>query len=94
MKTIPEIKLKLIPKSTDTKIGFKYADHVNESKIGGHPDWIQDDETPICPSCKKKMVFFAQLDSINDKIIIGDLGMIYVFYCFECMESDSLVQFY
>jgi hypothetical protein len=30
---------------------------------------IQGDETPICSECKTKMIFYAQLDSINDDFL-------------------------
>ena len=35
------------------------------SKLGGKPDWEQDDETPMCPNCKEPMLFVAQIDSIE-----------------------------
>lgn|SRR6266481_1970279 len=33
-------------------------------------------------------------DSINDDICIADCGMIYVFVCFDCFQSVSMVQSY
>lgn len=38
------------------------------------------------------MSFYAQLDSINDDIILADCGMIYVFVCFDCLETTALLQ--
>jgi hypothetical protein len=38
------------------------------------------------------MTFYGQLDSINDDIALGDCGMIYVFVCFDCFETKSLLQ--
>jgi hypothetical protein len=53
------------------------------------------------------MVFIAQIDSINhdaeynphrvdclsdQKYMFGDVGMIYVFFCFDCLESTSIMQ--
>jgi hypothetical protein len=35
------------------------------TKLGGLPDWIQSDETPLCSSCQNKMSFVAQIDSIE-----------------------------
>ena len=35
------------------------------SRLGGKPDWEQNDETPACLSCRKKMTFVGQLDSIE-----------------------------
>ena len=38
------------------------------------------------------MTFYGQLDSINDDIVIGDCGMVYIFVCLECNEVQSLLQ--
>ncbi len=70
------------------------------SKFGGNPDWIQNDETPKCDCCKKKMEFVAQLDSIdytgfaqkNTEYMFGDVGMIYVFFCKDCGFTKAIFQ--
>ncbi|KKR86414.1 hypothetical protein A2875_00700 [Candidatus Gottesmanbacteria bacterium RIFCSPHIGHO2_01_FULL_46_14] len=80
------------------------------TKLGGKPDWIQADEAPACPSCRQKMSFVGQIDSIEheskhnlhsisaispeQEYMFGDVGMIYVFFCFECGETKSVYQFY
>lgn len=56
------------------------------SKVGGHPAWVQDDETPKCTKCKKAMTFVAQLDSVNHpradrELAFGDSGSSYLFVC-------------
>lgn len=61
-------------------------------KLGGDPDFIQPPHWPLCPSCEAKMAFYGQLDSINDEFCIADVGMIYVFLCFDCSKSASIVQ--
>jgi len=38
------------------------------------------------------MSFYGQLDSVSDEFAIADCGMIYVFFCFGCNESYSVVQ--
>ncbi|CAN7721300.1 hypothetical protein LJR290_006098 [Variovorax sp. LjRoot290] len=38
------------------------------------------------------MTFYAQLDSINDEVVLADCGMIYVFVCFDCFETKSILQ--
>lgn len=93
-KQFPEIKL--TPITNKQLINFKYAPKKigTRFKLGGKPDWIQRPERVTCKSCKKEMSFYGQLDSINDDIIIGDSGMIYVFYCFDCIETKSIVQSY
>lgn len=98
MKTVPYFKIELIPNDHIAKTlpKFLYADKgIGErSKIGGGPDFIQEENWPICPECKKKMSFYAQLDSLNDDYCIGDCGMIYVFICFDCLETKAIIQSY
>jgi uncharacterized protein YwqG len=78
------------------------------SKLGGKPDWEQGAEIPKCPNCKKPMTFIAQIDSMehdeehnphaidclsdSQQYMFGDVGMIYVFLCFDCMETKSVIQ--
>lgn len=78
------------------------------SKLGGTPDWEQVDETPACPICGRSMQFVGQLDSIehdrktnpsrmdalseNQQYMFGDVGMIYIFFCFECLEVHAVFQ--
>jgi len=71
------------------------------SKFGGTPDWIQGEEVPGCSRCGAQMSFVAQIDSIDavsanpeDDFMFGDCGMIYVFHCFECLESSAVTQYY
>ncbi|MCC6361621.1 MAG: hypothetical protein IT450_23035 [Phycisphaerales bacterium] len=65
-----------------------------------------DEPTPICPNCRAAMTFVAQIDSVehdcecnphkvdclsdDQKWMLGDVGMIYVFFCFECWETRSV----
>ena len=67
------------------------------TKLGGIPDWIQDDESPVCKKCGKKLHFIAQIDSVdykgsNNEYMFGDIGMIYVFFCFNCETTGSIFQ--
>ena len=73
---------------------FKWAPEEigNRHQLGGDPIFLQEEEWPDCPSCFKKMTFYAQLDSINDNFIIADCGIIYIFLCFDCNETKSFVQ--
>jgi hypothetical protein len=61
-------------------------------QLGGEPEFLQQPEYPTC-SCGKQMNFYGQLDSINDEFVLADCGMIYVFVCFDCVETKSIVQF-
>ena len=83
----------------DEALGFR-------SKLGGEPDWDQGAETPKCSGCQKAMRFIAQIDSIEHNVsknphhqeffeqeyMFGDVGMLYVFFCYDCMESKSVFQ--
>ena len=74
------------------------------TKFGGEPDWIQGEDTPECPECGEAMYFVAQIDSFESEVMddppkhidftFSDAGMIYVFYCFDCLNVQSLQQFY
>jgi uncharacterized protein YwqG len=72
------------------------------SKLGGKPDWIQNDETPRCLHCKNDMEFVVQIDSIGytgsalttGECMFGDVGMIYVFFCKECGKTKAVFQEY
>ncbi|AZQ68902.1 hypothetical protein EF888_18280 [Silicimonas algicola] len=96
MKTIPEIRLEMKPKTREAKavVGFDWAeDGVGKrSKIGGRPDFLQGREDVGCDSCGEEMTFFAQLDSVGDEICFADVGMVFVFVCFDCFRTKSLIQ--
>jgi hypothetical protein len=87
---LPEITLKRMDASMKP---FKWAgeDIGFRNKIGGKPDNIAENDYPLCDSCKNKMTFYGQLDSISDDFIIADCGMISVFLCFDCLETKSII---
>jgi hypothetical protein len=78
------------------------------SKLGGEPDWCQQDDTPSCPKCGKTMTFVGQLDSIEhqdkdnphsvralskqQRFMFADVGLIYIFMCFPCSHPMALLQ--
>lgn len=72
------------------------------SKFGGAPEWIQQDETPICLNCNTKMTFVVQIDSIDysgdikpkEEYMFGDVGILYNFFCFECHFAKVIFQEY
>ena len=96
---IPEYKLELLPVGEQSKAERHFSEYCWDKlgtrfKIGGKPDFIQESDIPECPNCRKKMKFYAQLDTIGEKYDIGDSGLIYVFFCFDCCETKSIVQSY
>ena len=97
MREIPPFRLIPEPLSDEAKSlpPFKWAgDEIGcRHRLGGQPDFIQPTDIPVC-SCGKTMTFYAQLDSINDEFILADCGMIYVFVCFDCFETRTVLQSY
>ena len=74
-------------------VGFQWAGPGpgTRHKLGGRPDWLQGDQTPRC-ECGQPMQFYGQLDSIGDDFNLADVGIIYVFVCFDCFTTKSLLQ--
>ena len=111
-KVLPEIKVVLSPcEPGERAIPFDYPDNLGlRTKLGGKPDWIQNEAVPRCLSCRKPMTFVAQIDSIGyesrknplskevvkekQEYMFADVGMIYVFFCFPCIETQSVLQYY
>jgi len=77
----------------------------SRTKLGGKPQWIQSDATPVCSACQKTMTFVAQIDSLSaddsdlgrilearGSYMFGDVGMIYVFWCAQCLGTQAVFQ--
>jgi hypothetical protein len=78
------------------------------TKLGGKPDWMQAPEgtCPTCPKCGEDATFVAQIDSVEhkwrsnphamdygeQKWMFGDVGMIYVFFCFDCLTPVAVFE--
>ena len=95
-RRFPEIPLVPTPASREARavVGFKWAGEKvgRRHKLVGVPDWVQPPEVPECPLCKQTMTFYGQLDSVGDEMKIADVGMVYVFLCFDCYETKSVLQ--
>jgi ABC-type bacteriocin/lantibiotic exporter with double-glycine peptidase domain len=63
---------------------------VTATAIGGEPSFPVD--FPACPNCASPMAFYRQLDSINDKHLLPDAGLVLVFVCFDYYTTESLIQ--
>ena len=93
------VTLERVP-AGERAVPLDYPDNLGvRTKLGGTPDWIQGDEAPVCQSCNNAMTFVAQIDSIehdskhnplrrdcmgHQDYMFTDVGMIYVFWCFNC----------
>jgi hypothetical protein len=95
-RRLPEIPLSPSPTTDEARaaVNFEWAaENVGRRhKLGGAPDWLQAPDIPSCPDCRKAMTFYGQLDSVGDEITLADVGMIYVFVCFDCFETKSVLQ--
>lgn len=95
MRPIPPFRLVAEPLNEEAaKLPrFKWAkgDIGTRHRLGGEPDLLQRSQFPHC-SCGKQMKFYGQLDSINDEFVLADCGIIYVFVCFDCFETKSILQ--
>lgn len=95
MDKIPPFRLELIPLDEEAAAlkPFQWADPVvgTRHKIGGEADFLQKSTYPQC-SCGRTMTFYGQLDSLNDKFVLADCGMIYVFVCSDCWDTKSILQ--
>ncbi|MEU2428361.1 hypothetical protein ABZ611_02385 [Streptomyces sp. NPDC007861] len=80
----------LRPQSADAP-----ADGPVLGQSGGEPEWLQNDETPACPSCAAPMTFTASLEEGHDSATaanFGGGGLGYVFTCRPCAEAAFLWQ--
>lgn len=76
--SIPPFRLRPEPLTPEAERlpGFEWpSDDVGQRhRLGGEPEWLQGDATPIWRECGEKMTFYGQLDSINDDIVSGDVA--------------------
>lgn len=95
---IPEIPLRMVPETSKAKAlvtgTFGHEEAGTQHKLGGKPDWIQEDETPECSECEEPMEFYGQLDHLGSVEGLNDNGMIYVFVCRECYTTEAVLQFH
>jgi len=68
----------------------------NLNRLGGEPTWIQNPSYPQCPSCRRRMHFLAQLDSLDfadgSQWLWGSGGIAYILWCDPCRISAVLWQ--
>ncbi len=107
-KNLREYCAKIIPAS-EANLLPGYPDYLGcRTKFGGVPDYIHDPSPPPeCPRCEP-MHFIAQLDSFehmsnsnpnqkhwNDQhFMFGDVGMVYLWFCFDCCLPHATMETY
>ena len=90
---LPEIRLH--PDASDWQTAQKDEDLYDSAvhKLGGTPDWIQDDTVPKC--CARDMTFYGQFDSrVCGKFNVMDAAVILVFVCDHCSKPRAIAQSY
>lgn len=71
-------------------VGRFLMDENGVSQLGGHPEWIQDAEYPLCPVCQQTMPFLGQV-AFEDWEEYGE-GVFYLFLCLPCKKAATLYQ--
>lgn len=67
-------------------LGRLMLDESAFSQLGGHPEWIQDAEYPICPGCDQRMRCAGQTAWEDEE------GHTYVFICLPCGKAATSYQ--
>ena len=60
------------------------------SQLGGHPEWIDDAEYPVCPGCQRLMTCVGQVawEDVEDFAE----GITYGFVCLACGKAATTYQ--
>jgi hypothetical protein len=107
---LPIYRVSLVRVAAEGEVSDAADDVGLRTKFGGDPWWIQDEETVCCRQCNKPATFIGQIDSFEHKsdvnshghmsdsgehhFMFGDVGMIYVFFCFACGQPEATFQCY
>jgi hypothetical protein len=91
-EVLREYRVELIPTEG---LGAEKRKPGHRTKFGGMPDEFQPNSTALkCSLCEKKMQFIGQIDSFDKEFMFMDMGMIYIWYCFECFEPHATMESY
>lgn len=71
-------------------VGRFMLDEPGTSQLGGHPDWIQDSEFPVCPGCQRRMLCIGQV-AWEDIEEFAE-GSTYAFLCLSCGKGATTYQ--
>ena len=95
MKQVPAFRLvpePLTPEAAALK-AEQFADPVigTRHRIGGEAP-VAEEAFPRCSMCSETMSFYGQLDSLNNvEFDLADAGLIAVFVCFDCFQTEALL---
>jgi hypothetical protein len=71
-------------------VGRSMIDEAGVSQLGGHPDWVQNAEYPICPTCQRRMMCIAQISWEDWEEYVE--GATYAFVCLEDGKAATVYQ--
>jgi hypothetical protein len=107
-EVLREYRAKIVPASAVGSVDIKSLG--TRTKFGGVPDEIQSggQANITGPGCRKKMSFIGQIDSFefngqenpnrkdyrDTQFMFGDVGIIYVCFCFDCLEPLATMDCY
>lgn len=99
--TLREYRTKIIP-AEDAGPPANYPDNLGyRTKFGGEPELIQpmDEQDRVCKNCFQPLHFIGQIDSFENghpdpQFMFGDVGMIYVWFCFKCHTASATIDCY
>lgn len=93
---LPAFRLTQEPLDGEAKELMAHWENPAEAKhqLGGTPTFINSEHYPKCRGCGEEMTFYAQLDSAFQKEELADSGMIYLFVCFDCCETEAYLDSY
>lgn len=78
--------------SYDKAVSKLVGEQNYQSQLGGYPNWVQGESTPIDDNGDPLKLLF-QIDSEdNAGLMWGDVGLIYVFYDEECEIKEFVLQ--
>jgi hypothetical protein len=100
-KNLREYRVKIVP-AEDAAQPAPYPDNLGyRTKFGGKPDLIQpmDEDDKVCKKCFQPLHFIGQIDSFENELpdsqfMFGDVGMIYVWFCFKCYTPFATMDGY
>lgn len=102
------VHLKLLDENSN-RLDPDCSDNIGQrTKFGGLPDKLNESPHPRCEECGRLLRFIAQIDSIEHKcdsnphsrdymeqqFMFGDVGMIYVWFCFDCLKPHTTMECY
>ncbi len=93
---LPAFRLTQEPLDSEGREFLECCGGAAEAKhqLGGTPAFINTEYYPKCQGCGEEMTFYAQLDSSFQREDLADSGMIYVFVCFDCCETEAYLDSY